>query len=573
MTARPFHVDLPGLLRVFGGHLYASPGVFVRELVQNGVDAIVEQRRHDAAFEGTVHVTSDPDAGTVEFGDDGIGLDAARIELCLARIGYSSKTTDDGLLGRFGIGLLSGFLVASEIVVDTLVEGGVPLIWRARPDGTYAVEPGTRQTRGTTVRLAIATPHRRYAEPGVLRELLETYVRWLPYHVAHAGTRVTRPPPWQSGMSRWLEAQGVDALATFPLAGPHAEGALWIADTRTRDGGRVDLLLRGMLLAAGARHVLPEWATFVSGIVEAPRLSPTASRETFVDDAQAAALRDALDGALRDGLARLASGDPERFDRVLAAHFLALRGACVDAPELLDAIGDRMPFDTNVGRADLRAVLGLAPERIVRYVETPQDFAHTAPLANAQGIVLVNASYTHDVPFLRAWAERRAVTLVAVGERELDLLVQPAPELAATYARTLAIATEALAPFDVVAELGRFEPGAMPAFVISDAMQTERRAAAVVARSGSALARSLLSNLDVARRHTTRLVLNASNRLVQALPAVGDPERVRRLARVLYVQSAMTLHRTLSIPETRAFSEDLLALVERDLVVSADDTN
>lgn len=187
---------------------------------------------------------------------------------------------------------------------------------------------------------------------------------------------------------------------------------------------------------------------------------------------------------------------------------------------------------------------------------------------------MINASYMHDVAFLRVWSERRGVTLVRLGERELDMLVQAAPELAAAFARILAMAAEALAPFDIVPELGRFEPGAMPAFVISDAMQTERRAAVVVARSGSALARSLLANLDVGKRRSTRLVLNANNRLVQALPALGEPEQVRRLVRVLYVQSAMTLHRTLSISETRAFSDDLLALVERDLrAVPDEDTN
>lgn len=573
MSGRPFHVDLPGLLRVFGGHLYSSPGVFLRELVQNAVDAIVERRREDPRFVGRVRVTSDPARGIVEVADDGVGLDEARIELCLAKIGYSSKVSDDDLLGRFGIGLLAGFLVASEIAVDTRPAGGEPLVWRARPDGTYAIEPGTRPERGTTVRLAIAEQHRPYAEPGVLRELLERYVRWLPFDVEHEGVLVTRPAPWQSkrGVEAWLEDAGIAPLAVFPLASQVAEGALWIPDTRSAEGGKIDLLLRGMLLAAGARHVLPEWATFVSGIVEAPRLSPTASREAFVDDAHAAALAAELKRALLDGLARMATDEPERFERVLSAHYLALRGACVDAPELIDAIGDRMPFDTNVGRIDLRGILGIAPERIVRYVDTPQDFAHTAPLANAQGLALVNASYMHDVAFLRVWSERRGVTLVRLGERELDMLVQPAPELAPAFARVLAIAGEALAPFDIAPELGRFEPGAMPAFVLSDATQTERRAAAVVARSGSALARSLLANLEVAKRRSTRLVLNANNRLVQALPALADPERLRRLVRVLYVQSAMTLHRTLSIAETRAFSDDLLALVERDLHAVADE--
>ncbi len=570
MTA--FHVDLPGLLRVFGGHLYSNPGVFVRELVQNGVDAIVDRRRGEPGFAGRVTVRSAP--GIVEVTDDGIGLDEGRIEECLAKIGYSSKLGADDLMGRFGIGLLSGFLVATEIAVDTLGPAGVPLIWRGRPDGTYGVEPGTRTERGTTVRLAIAPQHARYTAAPALRELLERYVRYLPFDVRHEGERVTVPPPWRTNLEAWLDENQLAPLAVFPIKRANAEGVLWIAPRGGLDaGGRVDILLRGMLLESGARRVLPAWATFVGGILEAPTLAPTASRETFVDDAAADTLIADLKGELLDALRRLASDDPAMFGRVLDAHYLALRGACVETPELIDAIGDRMPFDSNVGRVDLRTLVAMQPEKILRHVATQQDFAHTAPLANAQGLVLVNASFVHDVEFLRAWAQRRDVTLIQLSEAELDLLIQPAPDLASRFAATLAIATEALEPFDVAPELGRFEPGAMPAFVVSDATRLEQRAGALVKRSGSPLVRSLLANLDVAKRPTTRLVFNANSRLVQALPAVADAERVRRVARMLYFQSAMTLHRTLSIAETRAFADDLLGLVEHDLATPTGELN
>ena len=572
MTTRELSVDLPGLLRVFGGHLYSSPGVFVRELVQNAVDAIVERRRSEPGFTGAVRVDS---AGKrFEIHDDGIGLDAAGIELALQKIGYSTKTSDDDLLGRFGIGLLSAFLVADEIEVETKTKRGHALVWRAKPDGTTSLTDGTRTTQGTSVRLSINDAHASYAEPAMIRELLERYAQWLPFDIVHGDQRVTKPAPWRGDMEAWLESRGITPLAILPIESPIAHGALWIVERGIANAGRIDVLLRGMLLETGARQLLPAWATFVSGIIEAPKLAPTASREAYVEDDAAAALAGELSRSLLDGLHRMAREDPATFDRVLAAHYLALRGACVDTPELIDAIGDRMPFQTNVGLVDLRTLCELQPDRAVYYVETPQDFAHTAPLANAQDIPLIDASYLHDVPFLRAWAERRGATIVHLGERKLELLIQPAPELAERFAGVLAIAADALSHFDMEPELGRFEPSAMPAFVIADAAMTGRRAATIVKRSSAALARSLLANLEVAQR-STRFVLNANNRLVAALPALAaaDRERAAGLIRILYLQSAMTLHRTLSVAEIRALSDDLLTLVERDLIAPPTELN
>lgn len=574
-TPEPFHVDLPGLLRVFGGHLYSSPDVFARELVQNAVDAIAERRRAEPGFEGTVRVRSSARDRVVEVDDDGVGLDEERIALCLAKIGYSSKTGDDGLLGRFGIGLLSGFLVAKELVVDTRRAGSPSFVWRATADGRWTIGPGTREAQGTTVRLSLAPGSERYARAEVLRRALDRYVTYLPFAVEHEGERVTRTAPWTApgperarAVSAWLETERPTArpLAVLPLP----SGALWItSDRAAEDGGRVDVYLGGMLLERGARTLLPKWATFVSGAVEAPRLAPTASRETFVDDDAAAALREEVASGLLSELRRMPDADPAGFERVLGAHYLALRGACVDHPDLLDAIGHRVPFETNVGMTDLRAVASMAGDRAtIRYVDTPQDFAHLSPLANAQGLPLVNASYVYDAAFLEAYARRRGLTLLHMTGEDVALLVQPAPELHARFARVLAAAREVLEPFEAAPELARFEPGAMPAFLASDATQVKERARTLVKQSSSSLVRSLLANLPVAASDgRARFLFNAQNALVLALPDVKDDERLRRVLRLLYARASMTLRRTLSLAETRAFSEDLLALL--DLTVHA----
>ncbi len=559
---------------MFGGHLYSNSGVFLRELVQNGVDAIVEQRRAEPTFVGRVRVHTDETAGIVEVADDGVGLDEARIDLCLAKIGYSSKVKDDDLLGRFGIGLLSGFLVARELIVETLVAGGTPLRWRATPDGIHSTERGARTTRGTTVRLVLADQHRQYARPTVVRELLDRYVKYLAFEVEHEGTTVTVSAPWlandpAAAIQAMLADHHSEPLAVFALPrGASARGCLWLTSERAPDeGGRVDVYLRGMLLERGARKLLPKWASFITGVVEAPALAPTASRETFVDDGAAVELANDLHAALLLGLQTLGVRE---LASVLAAHYLPLRGACVDSPALLDAIGDRLPVHSNVGLVDIPTLLASQSDRVIRYVQTQQDFAHTSPLANAHGIALVDASYIHDVPFLQAYAEHKHLKLVALSVDELELMIQPAPDLVPQFTRVLAAAREALEGFGVSPELGRFEPSAMPAFLMSDALATQERAGELAQNTGSSLVRSLMSGLAAAKPvRGTRFVLNVHNKLVAALPTIVDEARIRRVVRLLYAQSSMTLRRSLSIAQTRAFSDDLLALLEDNVQTAA----
>jgi len=566
---RAFDVDLPGLLRVFGGHLYADPGVFVRELVQNAHDAIVERRRAEPGLAGRVEVRGDEAAGVVEIADDGAGLDADGIAVALGRIGWSSKRGAEGVLGRFGIGLLSGFLVARELRVETRRAGGEAVAWIATPDGAWRVERGAREAVGTTVRLLLGEAHARFARREVLRSLLDKYVRWLPLWVELDGERVTAEAPWLAAdavaaTTAWLRARGEEPLSAVAVSTARARGVVWILGRRAEaDAGRVDVHLGGMLLERGARGLLPRWAGFASAALEAPALSPTASREAFVDDEAAAALREELRAALLEHLSSIANEGGAVLAELLRAHHPFLRAACAESPELLEALGDRLPFETNHGDVDLPSLIEAhAGERTLRYVETPQEFAHVAPLATARGLALVNASYQHDGELLQAWSARRGVRLVRMTLDELALLVRPASAVEdARFARALAAAREGLAPLDVVPELGRFEPSALPAFLVADAAQLRERARALARTSTSSTVRALLGSLAVARGEAgTRFVLNVDNPVVAALPASSD-ESAERVARLLYVQAAMLLRRTLSLAESRCFSEDLLALL------------
>ena len=152
---RTFQVDLRGVVDLLSHHLYASPRVYVRELLQNAVDAVTARRgRRSGTRRRTIRVTSGRRAAITV--TTGIGLTEAQVHELLATIGRSSKRDELGFarhefLGQFGIGLLSAFLVADEVRVTTRAEGAPAVLWTGRSDGTYDIKPARRAEVGTTV--------------------------------------------------------------------------------------------------------------------------------------------------------------------------------------------------------------------------------------------------------------------------------------------------------------------------------------------------------------------------------------------------------------------------------------
>ena len=127
-----FQVNLKGMIALLSEHIYSNPNTFVRELLQNCVDAITALRNIDENYKGRIDVFLNEDK-TVVFRDNGIGLKEEEVYRFLTVIGESSKrdTPDaDDFIGRFGIGLLSCFVVTNEITVESRsAMGGQPVCW------------------------------------------------------------------------------------------------------------------------------------------------------------------------------------------------------------------------------------------------------------------------------------------------------------------------------------------------------------------------------------------------------------------------------------------------------------
>ncbi|HEX2416528.1 MAG TPA: ATP-binding protein, partial [Micromonosporaceae bacterium] len=236
LLEKAFQVDLRGIVDLLSHHLYSSPRVYVRELLQNGVDAITARRGSDPDAPARVEieppeVTGD---GTLRVHDTGIGLTEDEVHLLLATIGRSSKRDDLGFarhefLGQFGIGLLSCFLVADEVRVLTRSARdpeAATVEWRGYADGRYRVlrADESRAEPGTTVTLAPRPGCEHWLTTTTVTELARLYGSLLPFEVQVAGTRTTVPaPPWLVGHNNpdarraALDSFGYDVLGVRPF--------------------------------------------------------------------------------------------------------------------------------------------------------------------------------------------------------------------------------------------------------------------------------------------------------------------------------------------------------------------
>ncbi|MBK9072805.1 MAG: ATP-binding protein [Myxococcales bacterium] len=450
-------VDLAGLMKVLGEHLYSTPLVAVRELIQNAHDALARRRSEDAAgdYQPRIDVTVHATSKTICISDNGAGLTDEEIRRYLATVGtgYTRQLREAGgaasdeLIGMFGLGFLSAFVVADKTTVTTCSyqTPGAVWVYSSRTGETYtiaAAPAGTSMAVGTQVELVLKPAHHALADADVLRAVLRKYCALLPIPVYLGGESVAInavAPPWRTQAQ--ADAAPASELAlrkarlafvapfeptfepicTLPIGKNDADvaGLLWIQDGSTygnADNRNLHVYVRGMMLDDDARDLLPRWAGFVGGVIESSRLVPTASREDLQRDAAwdgaAAALRLTLVSALRG----LATREPETWRRVCLYHNEALLGAALADDELFELLRDQLTVPTTEGDLPVKTIFARGGNRAFVSLAVRGGFEET--LFRAQKIPVVAGRRYAAASFCERHAQGAGGTVVRLGTKE-----------------------------------------------------------------------------------------------------------------------------------------------------------
>jgi molecular chaperone HtpG len=579
---RTFQVDLRGIVDLLSHHLYSSPRVYVRELLQNAVDAVTARRSADPDAPGAISIETGP--GRLVVRDTGVGLTEPQVHELLATIGRSSKRDEIGFargefLGQFGIGLLSAFLVADEVKVVTRPAAGGPTTeWIGYADGRYRVASveEERDEPGTTVTLTARRGAEQWFEAPTVVELARLFGALLPYEVRVDGQLVTSDgAPWDgTGDARRAALVGYaqDMLGFTPfdvveLKSPEAGlvGVAYVLPFPANPAERVThrVYLKRMLLAENAEGLLPDWAFFVRCVVDTSQLRPTANREALYDDDLLESTREALGTQLRGWLVRLGTTAPRRLADFLAIHHLGVKALALHDDELLQLVDRWLPIETNVGRMTLVEYRERYGE--IRYVASTEEFRQLAAVAAAQDLAIVNGGYTYDseiierLPRLDPNIEVARLDPTELATR-FDTL-DPGDELA--LRGFLSIAQQALDPVGCEVTVRAFDPPSLPAMYLVDrsaAFAAELRA---TRDRADALWSQVLGALDQPADTRPQLVLNHRSPLVRRMTTLDRPQLITLAVEGLYGQALLLGYHPIRPADAALLNRSFLGLIDQ----------
>ena len=183
--------------------VYSDHDIFARELVSNGCDAITKLKKLDMMgeytlpddYKGKIQVIVNPEEKTLKFIDNGLGMTADEVEEYITQIAFSGateflnkykdKTTEDDMIGHFGLGFYSAFMVADEVHIDTLSykEGAKPVHWVSEGGTEYEMEEGDKEEVGSEITLFLNEDCVEFSNEYRIREVLEKYCSFMPVEI------------------------------------------------------------------------------------------------------------------------------------------------------------------------------------------------------------------------------------------------------------------------------------------------------------------------------------------------------------------------------------------------------
>ena len=191
MQSGNISIDAKNIMPVIKRWLYSDKDIFIREMVSNGCDAITKYKMAGGAEDDfRVTVTVDKDAGELRFTDNGIGMTAEEVEKYINQVAFSGAeeflknyegADQSGIIGHFGLGFYSAFMVADKVTIDTLSyqDGAQPVIWESEDGMAFTMRDGGRTQRGTTITLHIMEDEKEFLDGVRVREVLNRYCGYM----------------------------------------------------------------------------------------------------------------------------------------------------------------------------------------------------------------------------------------------------------------------------------------------------------------------------------------------------------------------------------------------------------
>lgn len=592
-----FQVNLAGMIDILSNHLYDEKDVYIRELLQNATDAIRARKKIDSTLEGKIHasLTGDNNEKTLIVEDNGIGLTEDEVHAFLATIANSSKgeknfdgESSNDFIGRFGIGLLSCFIVSDEIVmISTSQKDGGTTEWRGKADGTYSVRKIETDTRepGTQVYLRLRAGLEDHPECEDVEYLITTLKK---YGSSLESNIIVEMNGLEEEINSWTKQfSDKETLSTLSreqiiqygeyILGTHFQDYFLIENESGRTFGiaymiphavqmnairKNTVFLNKMFVTSEANNILPDWSFFAKCVIWTDELQPVASREAFYKNERLTSVASELGVALKKGIETLPE---EALMKLLATHYRGFKALASEDAPFLKLIYPYLPVRTLNGEEKLGDII--AKNDVIYYTYSVDDFRQIKDIARSSGMTLINGGYSYDSPILAqlSYFVEGTEFILIEPEEMTDKLRPMTGDEEQAYQPILTEMNSMMVEFDTDVLIKHFEPKDLPIiFIHSTATQELRELERAVEETNSVFS-DILESIQKEQEPAplAHLYLNLDNELIKRLFTSGKTvKELSVIVNVLYIQALLLGHYPLKRKEMVLMNQNMLRILE-----------
>lgn len=353
MAQAKLKIHSENILPIIKKWLYTDRDIFLRELISNACDAISklkilsdQGKTSYSDEELKIQIDVDEKQKTVTITDTGIGMSAEEVKKYIAQLAFSgaedfvkkyqNEKEEGDIIGHFGLGFYSSFMVSEKVEIDTLSfqEGAEPAFWECDGSSDYTLKKGKRATRGTQITLHISEENKEFLKEERLKEILTKHCRFLKFPIFLNKTHINdKEPLWIKPASKCTEKEYLDfykVLYPFepdPIFWIHLnvdypfnlKGILYFPKINRRmesKSSSVHLYCNRVFVADHCKDIIPEYMTVLRGVIDSPDIPLNVSRSNLQMDRTVKQLSSHISKKVSDKLTASYNTDKENFVKI-----------------------------------------------------------------------------------------------------------------------------------------------------------------------------------------------------------------------------------------------------------------
>ena len=366
--------------------VYSGHEVFLRELVSNGVDAISKRRMASMAGdcsegpEGKISIRIDREAKTLTISDNGIGMTADEVKRYINQVAFSSaedflekyKQESDAIIGHFGLGFYSSFMVAKQVELVTRSARGEAEAVRWSCDGSpnFSLEAAERSEPGTDVILHLMEEEEEYIEPARIRTLITTYCDFMPVEVQMEGETVNkREAPWRKSPRELTDEDYIELYRyLYPFQGDpllwvhlntdypyNLQGILYFPKSTGRadwEKGEIKLYCNQVFVSDSIKEVVPRYLLPLRGVIDSPDIPLNVSRSALQTDRRVRPIGNFVAKKVGDRLKELHRDEPKRYTEIWESLAPFIKIGAMEDEKFADQVAELVLFGTTAAAAE-----------------------------------------------------------------------------------------------------------------------------------------------------------------------------------------------------------------------------